>query len=102
MGPWWHIDNTVTSAVGCSNPSSYGKVGSCLLMVRSLPYRTLTNCMYWYPLPIKLLRYDLSSVESDVKTQINKYHPGIVYSFEVMYKDKQAYGCDGNNITIYG
>ena len=31
-----------------------GKIGSCLLLVDSLQYRTLTNCMYWFPLPIQL------------------------------------------------
>ena len=35
-------------------PGPMGKVGSCLLMVGSLQYRILTNCMYWFPLPIKL------------------------------------------------
>ena len=31
-----------------------GKVGSCLPMLCSLQYRTLTNYMYWFPLPIKI------------------------------------------------
>ena len=31
-----------------------GKGGSCLPMVGSLQYSTLTNCMQWFPLPIKL------------------------------------------------
>ena len=31
-----------------------GKVGICLPMVSSLQYRTLTNCMYWFPLTTKL------------------------------------------------
>ena len=44
-----------TSKVSGSNPGSYvGKVGSCLPVVDSLQYRTLTNCMYWFPLPTKL------------------------------------------------
>ena len=30
------------------------KVGSCLPIVRSLQHRTFTNCMHWFPLPIKL------------------------------------------------
>ena len=30
------------------------KVGACLPMVGSLQYRTLSNCMYWFPLPIKI------------------------------------------------
>ena len=52
-----------------------GKVGGCLLMVGSLQYRTLANCMYWFPLPTKLpvMIYDLYSVESNVKPQINKH-----------------------------
>ena len=46
---------------------------SFLLMVSSLQYQTLTNRMYWLPLPIKYLSwYDLCSVETDVKTHINK------------------------------
>ena len=28
--------------------------GSCLPLVSSLQYRTLTNCMYWFPLPFQL------------------------------------------------
>ena len=43
-----------------------GKAGSCLPLVSSLQYRTLTNCMYWFPLPYPL------PVESNVKSQINK------------------------------
>ena len=31
-----------------------GKAGSCLPLVGSLQYRTLTNCMYWFPLPFQL------------------------------------------------
>ena len=31
-----------------------GKVGSYFPMVCNLQYRTLTNCMYWFPLPTKL------------------------------------------------
>ena len=42
-----------------------GKVGSFLAIVGSLQYRTLTNCMYWFPLPIKLPVYI-------VETQMNK------------------------------
>ena len=51
-----------------------GQVGSCFPMVGSLPYRTLTNCMYWFPLPIKLpvVTWHIQCVESDVKTQITK------------------------------
>ena len=46
---------TPTSEVGSSNPIPYcGKVGSCLLMVGSLQYRTLTICTYWSFLPTKL------------------------------------------------
>ena len=44
-----------TSEPGVSVPStaSYGKAGSCLLLVGSLQYRTLTICMYWFPLPFQ-------------------------------------------------
>ena len=34
--------------------ASSGKVGSCLPLVGSLQYRTLTNCIYWFPLPFQL------------------------------------------------
>ena len=34
--------------------ASCGKAGSCLPLVGSLQYRTLTNCMYWFPLPFQL------------------------------------------------
>ena len=50
-----------------------GKVGSCFPMVGSLEYRTLTNGMYWFPLPIKLpiIIGPTQCAESDVKTQVN-------------------------------
>ena len=38
----------------CSRTPSSGKAGSCLSLVGSLEYRTLTNCMYWFPLPFQL------------------------------------------------
>ena len=34
--------------------ASSGKAGSCLPLVGSLQYRTLMNCMYWFPLPFQL------------------------------------------------
>ena len=37
-----------------SGLTSSGKDGSCLLLVSSLHYRTLTNCMYWFCLPFQL------------------------------------------------
>ena len=40
-----------TSEAGVQFPASSGKAGSCLPLVSSLQYRTLTNCMYWFPLP---------------------------------------------------
>ena len=45
-----------TSEAGVSVPgtASSGKAGSCLPLVGSLQYRTLTNCMYWFPLPFQL------------------------------------------------
>ena len=47
-------DSPPTSEAGSSYPGHYvGKVGS-LTLVGSLQYRTLTNCMYWIRLPIKL------------------------------------------------
>ena len=33
--------------------TSCGKAWSCLLLVGSLQYRTLTNCMYWFSLPFQ-------------------------------------------------
>ena len=35
-------------------PNSSGKASGFLSLVGSLQYRTMTNCMYWFPLPIKL------------------------------------------------
>ena len=45
-----------TSEAGGSTPgtASSGKAGSCLPSVGSLQYRTLANCMYWFPLPFQL------------------------------------------------
>ena len=40
-----------TSEVSSSNP---GNDGSFFSMVGSLQNRTLTNCMYWFPVLIKL------------------------------------------------
>ena len=58
QGPQWLSGNTLTSYLGVqsSNPDliSSGKAGSCLLLVSTLEYRTLTNCMYRFPLPVKL------------------------------------------------
>ena len=34
--------------------ASSGKAGSCLPLVGNLQYTTLTNCMYWFPLPFQL------------------------------------------------
>ena len=47
--PWWCTGAHPTSEVSGSNPNPCGTVGSHLLMVGSLPYRTLTNCMHWFP-----------------------------------------------------
>ena len=44
------VANTLVSS--CTTSS--GKAGSCLPLVGSLQYRTLTNCMYWFPLPFQL------------------------------------------------
>ena len=45
-----------TSEAGGSVPvtASSGKAGSCLPLVGSLQYRTLTNCMHWFPPPFQL------------------------------------------------
>ena len=52
--------------VGSLNPGFCGKVGSFLVIVGSLQYRSLTNCMYWFPLP-KELPVVMYSVLSDPK-----------------------------------
>ena len=61
QGPRGHGGRVVTllpptSEARGSVPStaSSGKAGSCLLLVGSLQYRTLTNCLYWFPLPLQL------------------------------------------------
>ena len=54
----WHSGNTLAPHLWGQRfkPQTLcGKVGSCLPMVCSLQYWTLTNCMYWFPLPAKLL-----------------------------------------------
>ena len=45
-----------TSEIGVRvpSPTSSGEAGSCLSLVVSLQYRTLTNCMYRFPLPFQL------------------------------------------------
>ena len=57
-GPRWQSGNTLASHL-CSRGSIpvmalSGKAGSCLPLVGSLQYRTLANCMYWFPLPFQL------------------------------------------------
>ena len=61
----------------CHHPvpgtASSGKAGSCLPLVGSLQYRTLTNCISWFPLPTTTHRIMTCTVlKSDVKPQINK------------------------------
>ena len=57
-GPWWQSGNTLASHLSdwgsVPGPTSSGKASSCLPLVGSLQYRTLTNCMYWFPLPSQL------------------------------------------------
>ena len=60
----WRLSNFSKSKVQqCTNSivlESYsssegsGKAGSCLPLVGSLQYRTLANCMCWFPLPFQL------------------------------------------------
>ena len=57
-GPQWQSGNTLASHL-CGRGSIpvmavSGKAGSCLPLVGSLQYRTLTNYMYWFPLPFQL------------------------------------------------
>ena len=57
-GPRWQSGNTLASHL-CGRGSIpvmavSGKAGSCLPLVGSLQYRTLTNYMYWFPLPFQL------------------------------------------------
>ena len=58
MGPRWQSGNSLTSHLwgrgSIPSTASSGKAGSCLPLVGSLQYRTLTNCMYWFPLPFQL------------------------------------------------
>ena len=67
------LQYTDTLTSHCKPWTLCGKFGSCLPMVGSLQYRTLTTvctgslCPQNYP-----SRYDLYSVESYIKTQISK------------------------------
>ena len=58
LGPRWQSGNTLASHLwgrgSIPRTASSGKAGSCLPLVGSLQYRTLTNCMYWFPLPFQL------------------------------------------------
>ena len=58
LGQRWQSGNTLASHLWDQDtvpgPTSNGKAGSCLPLVGSLQYRTLTNCMYWFPLPFQL------------------------------------------------
>ena len=78
-GPRWCCGNTLDSHLWGRwfKPRTLrGKVGSCLPVVGSLQCRTLTNCVYWFPLPTKTTRRDMSYTMcwKGCKTpQINKY-----------------------------
>ena len=57
QGPRWRSGNTLASHLWgrwLKPRTLCGKAGSCLPMVSSLQYRTLTNCMHWFLLPTKL------------------------------------------------
>ena len=58
QGPRWQSGNTLASHLwgrgSIPGTASSGKAGSCLPCVGSLQYRTMTNCMYWFPLPFQL------------------------------------------------
>ena len=64
LGGWgWGRDDAVlthvspTSEACSSNPGCgnlYGKLVVVYQWSAILHYRTLTNCIYWFPLPIKL------------------------------------------------
>ena len=49
-----HTDASIEGISAVPGTASSGKAGSCLPLVGSLQYRTLTNCMYWFPLPFQL------------------------------------------------
>ena len=55
-GPRWQSGNTLASHLWgrglVPSTASSGKAASCLPLVGSLQYRTLTNCMYWFPLSL--------------------------------------------------
>ena len=57
-GPRWQSGNTLASHLwgrgSILGTATSGKAASCLPLVGSLQYRTLTNCMYWFPLPFQL------------------------------------------------
>ena len=55
--PWWQSSNTRLSPLRSgfgSPPDLKWEGGSCLLLVGSFQSATLTNCMYWFPLPSQL------------------------------------------------
>ena len=47
-------DNNSLTYILIPGTASSGKAGSCLPLVGSSQYRTLMNCMYWFPLPFQL------------------------------------------------
>ena len=49
-----HGGRVITLLPATSEVASCGKADSCLPLVGSLQYRTLTNCIYWFPLPFQL------------------------------------------------
>ena len=73
------LHSTLTSEVGGSNLEPYVGRWQFLPMVGSLQYRTLTNCMYWFPLQrilpavIMHMAYTMLKASLNPKYKINKY-----------------------------
>ena len=76
QGPRWQSGNTLASHLWGRGSipvmALSGKAGSCLPLVGSLQYTTLANSTGFLRPSNYPLWYDLYSVESDVKPQINK------------------------------
>ena len=77
-----------------------GKAGSSMLLVCSLQYKTLTNCMYW--------KWPIQCVESGIKTQINtntllqhSCHIRLRYIVFLLYKNKYRSGVEEATVVLW-
>ena len=100
QGPRWQSGNTLASHLwgrgSIPSTASSGKADSCLPLVGSLQYRTLTNCMYWFPppfqLPVVIWPVQCWKRRKTPNKSINK----TISLFSVLGQELECYACSYN------